>query len=91
METNTFHLPPFFIEVDGCPVEVVEVVMNQLVTGETYFRIVLSIIYKGIQSRTYSLVARDTEDLVNKLKIEISKIKFAEYSKGLNEVKRMIS
>jgi hypothetical protein len=90
METNTLHIPPFFIEVDGCQVQVLEVLDSKLMGSDTAFHVVLTINYKGINSKTYSLDAKGTEDLVNKLKIEITKIKFLDYAHGLETVKRLI-
>jgi len=91
METNSFHIPPFVIEIDGVPVEIIEVLKSELVSGDTWYHIVVSINYNGIKSRRYSLDVKDIKDLTNKLKIEITKIKFIHYAYGIDEVKRLIS
>jgi hypothetical protein len=90
METNTLQIPPFFIEVDGCQVQVLEVLKSELISGDTWYHIVVSINYKGTYSKRYSLDVKDTKDLVNQLKIEITKIKFIDYGYGIDEVKRLI-
>jgi len=91
MEPATLQLPPFFLEVDGCKVQVLEVLKSQLVSGATWYHIAVIIDYKGIKSRRYTLNVRDTKDLLNKLKVEITKIKFIDYGYGLAEVRRLIS
>ena len=91
METNSLLLTPFFIEVDGCEVTIFESLKREMVTGQTWFFVVVSIDYKGIKTRRYTLAVRDTQDLINKLKIEITKIKFMEYAYGLDYVKRLIT
>jgi len=89
METATLQLPPFFLEIDGVPVQVVEVHKREPITGEVWYIVSVRIIYKGVSSRTYPLFVRNTKDLKNKLKVEITKLKFIEYAYGLDEVKRL--
>jgi len=91
METNTFHIPPFFIEIDGVPVQVLEVLKFEYVSGDTWYDVIVSINYNGIKSRRYGLYVKDIKDLKNKLKIEITKIKFIDYAYGRDEVKRLIT
>jgi hypothetical protein len=91
METNTLQIPPFFIEVDGCQVQVLEVLKDELISGETWYHIFISINYKGIRSKRYSIDVKDIKDLVNQLKSEITKIKFTDYAYGIDEVRRLIS
>jgi len=91
MQTHTFQLPPFSIEVDGCRVDIIEVLKRELVTGETVYFVSVRINYKGIQSRVFPLLVRGNEDLINKLKVEITKVKFIEYAYGIEEVKRLIT
>jgi len=90
MATETFRLPPFFIEVDGIPVEVLEVLKSELISGDTWYHVVVRIIYNGIKSRRYTLDVKDIKDLTNKLKIEITKIKFIDYAYGIDQVKELI-
>jgi len=91
METATLQLPPFFLEVDGVPVQVVEVHKREMITGEVWYIVSVRIIYKKIASRTYTLFVKNTRDLVNKLKVEITKLKFIDYGYGMDEVRRLIS
>jgi len=91
VKTSTLYLPPFYIEVDGCKVQVLEVLKSQLTFGETWYHVVVSIEYNGIKSRRYSISVKDTKDLINKLKTEITKIKFIHYAYGIDEVKRLIT
>lgn len=91
MSTTQIHLTPFFIEVDGCKVCIYEVLKTQLITGEEYYLVVVSIHYKNIKSRRYTLYIKNIEDLVNKLKIEVTKIKYMELTLGLEEVRKVIS
>jgi uncharacterized membrane protein YcfT len=90
MEPATIQVPPFFIEIDGYPVQVLEVIKSELISGDVWYHVVISIFYKEIKSKRYSLDVKDTKDLINKLKLEITKIKFTDYAYGLDEVKRLI-
>jgi hypothetical protein len=91
METSQIIIPPFFLEVDGCKVDVVEVRKSELFTGDVWYHVVVSIEYKGIKSKYYTLDVKDTKDLIDKLKIEITKLKFIEYAYGIEYLKRLIS
>lgn len=91
MSTTQIHLTPFFIEVDGCRVCIYEVLKTPLVTGEENYIVVLSIHYKNIKSKRYMLHVKNIEDMVNKLKIEVTKIKYMELVLGLEEVRKVIS
>jgi len=64
---------------------------RKLITGEVWYIVSVRVFYKEMTSRTYPLFVRDTKDLVNKLKVEITKLKFIDYGYGLEEVARLIS
>jgi hypothetical protein len=91
MEASTIHLTPIFIEVDGVAVQLVEVSKHQLASGEAWYIVSARIMYKGMQSRVFPLFVKNTQDLMNKLKVEITKVKFIEYSYGMDEVRRLIA
>jgi len=91
VKPSLIPLPPFSIEVDGVRVTVLEVLKSQLISGETWYFVVVQLNYKGVLSRRYTLSVRDVRDLVNKLKMEVTKIKFIEYGYGLEAVRRMIA
>jgi len=91
MESSIIQLTPFFIEVDGVPVRIVEASRQQFVSGDVWYIVSVSIIYKNIRSRVFPLFVRNMQDLMNKLKVEITKVKFIEYAYGLEEVKRLIT
>jgi len=89
--TAELQLLPIAIEVDGFKVTLYEVLRSRLITGESWYHVVVSIDYKGTRSRRYTLNVKDMKDLVRKLKIEITKLKMVEYSEGLSEVRRLIT
>jgi hypothetical protein len=91
MESSTFQITPFFLEIDGVTVQIIEVAKQQLISGEVWYIVPVKIIYKGIHSRVFPMMVRDIRDLKNKLKVEITKVKIIDYSLGLEEVKRLIS
>jgi hypothetical protein len=91
METSIIHLTPLFMEVDGVTVQLVESSKHQLPSGEAWYIVSVKIIFKGLQSRVFPLFVRNTQELVNKLKAEITKVKFIYYTYGLEEVKRLIT
>jgi len=79
------------MEIDGVTVQLIEVSKQQLISGENWYVASVKIIYKGIHSRVFPIFAKSTRDLINKLKVEITKIKFIDYTTGINEVRRLIS
>jgi len=79
------------MEVDGVPVQLVEASKQQLASGETWYIVSVRITFKGVQSRVFPLFVRSTQDLVNKLKVEVTKVKFIYYAYGLDEVRRLIT
>ena len=91
MSTERFQLLPVFLEVDGVLVMLVEVSMQKPVYGPPYYIASVKIVYKGIHSRVFPLIVRDENDLRNRLKVEITKIKFIEAMYGLEEVRRVIT
>lgn len=91
MERESLLLPPFSIDVDGFKVDILEVLKSELISGETWYHVVVTIDYKGIKSKSYTIDVRDMNDLIKKLKVEITKIKMIEYSQGLDEVRRRIT
>jgi len=91
MERQSFLIPPFTCEIDGIPVTVLEILKRKIVSGDTWYLAVVTIDYKGIKSRRYTIPVKSEEDLINKLKIEITKIKFIDYGYGIEEVKRLIT
>ena len=91
MTIERTQLLPIFLEVDGIPVMLVEVSKQTPAFGEPYYIASLKIFYKGIASRVFPLFVQDERDLVNKIKVEITKIKFIEHMYGLEEVRRLIT
>jgi hypothetical protein len=91
METSTIQLPPIYLEVDGVTVQLVEVSKQQLISGEIWYIASVRIIYKGVQSKVFPLFVKDMPDLKNKLKAEITKLKFTEYAYGIEEVRRLLA
>ncbi len=91
MERSTIQVPPFIILVDEIPVTIYEVYKSVLVSGDVFYHAVIEINYKGIRSKRYTIDAKDYNSLINKVKVEIDKIKFIEYSFGINEVRRLLS
>jgi hypothetical protein len=89
--TSQIQLLPIFLEVDGVPVMIVEVFKQEPVYRPPLYITSVKIIYKGIHSRVIPLLVRDTRELINKLKVEVTKIKFIEYMYGLEEVRRLIT
>jgi len=83
-------LPPFCIEIDGTPIEILEIIKHQLITGETQYTVALRIRYKGITSKIFSITVKSIEELKNKLKIELTKIRFMELTYGLKYVESVI-
>lgn len=90
METTRFIIPPFSLDIDDVLVDVFEVSKQSFPNGETWYIVSCSIRYKGIKSKVFPLFVKNEEDLKNKLKIEITKIKIMEITHGLEELKRIM-
>lgn len=80
-------VPPFQLLVDDTPFEILEVIQHQI----GGYSVAVRMVYKGIQSRVLDVSAKDEKDLLNKLRVELSKIKWIEYIYGLEEVRRTIT
>lgn len=91
MSPEEINLLPLFLEVDGFTVEILEVLEHRIFDTIHGYSFSLRINYKGIKSKIVSIDAKDLKDLINKLKIEITKIKFFEIVYGLPEVRRLIT
>jgi len=91
METSTLTITPFSFELDGVIVKIIESSRQPLVSGEVWYIVSVQIVYKGINSRIFPIFIKNMKDLINKLKVEITKIKIIDYSYGIEEVKRLIS
>ncbi|RLI87532.1 MAG: hypothetical protein DRP01_01615 [Archaeoglobales archaeon] len=91
MSKATLQIPPFFLKIDGELVEVLEILKSRLITGEEWYHVVVSIHYRGMRGKPYSLSVRSLKELENKLKIEITKLKMIEFAYGIEEVRRLIT
>jgi len=91
MSTLTFQIPPFSIEVDGVTCEIMEVLENKLVDGSTLYYVAVRIHYKGIISHIFNLICKNTKEMVNQLKAEITKVKLMDYTYGIEYVKKVIT
>lgn len=90
MESVKIIIPPFSLDIDGVLVDVLEVSKQPLPNGETWYIASCSIRYKGIKSKVFPVFVRNEEDLKNKLKIEVTKVKMLEITYGLEELKRLM-
>jgi hypothetical protein len=91
MSTQTFQIPPFSIEVDGVTCEILEATENKLIDGTTQYSIAVRIHYKDITTRTFTVTCKNTKDMTNKLKAEITKIKLMDYAYGTEYLKKVIT
>ena len=91
MERMEIRLPPFSIEVDDAIVTVWEVIKTQPVGGRPNYHVVVSFRYRGIESKRYGIDAKDTKDLINKLKIELTKLKMIEYTYDKETLRKVMT
>lgn len=91
MERKEIPITPFYIEVDGAVAEILEVLEHKLFGTYQLYTVSMRLIYKGIKTKVFSLDCKDFKDLLNKLKIEVTKIKFFEIALGFNEMRRLIT
>uniref|UniRef100_A0A7J3JQ20 Uncharacterized protein n=1 Tax=Ignisphaera aggregans TaxID=334771 RepID=A0A7J3JQ20_9CREN len=91
MTSETIHLLPIYFEVDGVVAEILEILEHKFDERIIGYTVSMRIMYKGIKSRVFPLDCKDLKDLINKLKVEISKLKFMEIVLGLPELRRLIT
>jgi len=91
MERPRITLPPFYIDVEGARALVLEVSRAEAVPGDVWYLISTQIEYKGMRSKTFTLQVRSEEDLLTKLKIEVTKLKFMEYAYGTEFLRRVMT
>lgn len=91
MASIEVRLLPTYLEIDGIVVEVLEILHHKLSEDYHLYTVSARINYKGIKSKVFSIDCKDIKDLMNKLKIEITKIKFMELVLGLPELRRIIT
>ncbi|RLE47283.1 MAG: hypothetical protein DRJ18_03440 [Candidatus Methanomethylicota archaeon] len=91
MEKARITLPPFYIDVEGVRALVLEVGKTELSPEEILYTASIQLEYKGMRSRTFFLQARDERDLLDKLRLEVSKLKFIELAYGTEFLRRLIA
>jgi len=91
MKRPRITLPPFYVEVDGARALILEVSRTEVVPGDVWYHASVQIEYKGMRSKTFTLDARDEEDLLTKLKVEVTKLKFMEYAYGTEFLRRVMA
>ena len=91
MEKPRITLPPFYVEVEGARALILEVSRAEAVPGDVWYIVSTQLEYKGIRSKTFTLQARSEEDLLNKLKMEVTKLKFMELAYGTEFLRRVMT
>jgi len=82
---------PTTLFVDGFEVQILESIKTPLPPNRTIYHVVVSINYKGVKSKPYTLQVSDERDLVRKLRIEITKLKLVELEYGIETVRDIIT
>jgi len=90
MASISIKIPPFFIDVDGVPVEILEVGSTKIAEAIIWYHVSCRIHYKDIVSRVFTLDVKSEEELINKLKVEITKLKYIELVSGKDVLERLI-
>jgi len=91
MEKPRITLPPFYVEVEGARALILEVSRTEPVPGDVWYHVSTQIEYKGMRSKTFTLDVRSEEDLLTKLKMEVTKLKFMEYAYGTEFLRRVMT
>jgi len=78
MERAPILLTPFHIQIEDATITVWEI---RKVPPDQY-NCTITITYKNITSKRYGLIVKSSKDLRNKLKIELTKLKFINLSLG---------
>jgi len=87
LETTLFLIPPFDIQIEDAIVTVWEI----LKLPPNRYNCTITINFKDIQSKRYGIIVKDQKDLRNKLKIEITKLKFIELSMGRDYLRQVMT
>lgn len=91
MERISIPIPPFSIQVEDAVATIWEVIPITFPTGEKRYHVTLTINYRGIESRRFHLDVKSNEDLKNKLKIELTKLKFIYYGYGGDVLRKLMT
>jgi len=91
MSQSRLILTPFSVEVDGVRIDILEVMKLTYPSGDKRYIVSCRMHYKNVTSKIFPLFVKSEEDLLNKLKVEVTKVKFLELAYGLDEVKRVIT
>ena len=81
---------PLIVNVDDCEAYILEVLKNKLVTGDTIYHVSVKIKCGDVESKVFNISVRNKEELVAKLKIEVSKFKLMKYVVGKEFAARVI-
>jgi len=87
MEKAPILLTPFQIQIEDATITVWEV----LKLPPDRYTCTITITYHGIQSKRYPLIVKDQKDLQNKLKIELTKLKFIRLSLGEDALRQIMT
>ena len=91
MESRTIYVTPFTFNVDGYNVTVFEVLKFELVDGSKVYHVVVKLEGEGISSRVFGLDVRSFDDLVEKIRSEITKLKLLKYVLGEDKAREIVT
>lgn len=91
MTNKTIQVLPLYLNVDDVVVEVLEVLEHKIDGQLLCYTVSMRLRYKGIKSKVFAIDCKNMGDLINKIKVEISKLKLFEIVMGFPELRRIIT
>lgn len=86
----TVVIPPYKLVIDGVEVIVLEVLSTTLVSGEKYYHVICQLKYKNMLSKRFTIDCRNETEFINKVRLEISRLKLFEAIGGIGFVREVI-
>jgi len=73
-------IPPIFLDVDGAKVTILEITSRKWVDGSTHYIVSCQVEYGSYKSPIFQLDVKSNDELMAKLKVEVSKLKLMSYA-----------
>jgi len=90
MDTLQITVPPVTTKVSNCLVDILEVLKSELISGDTWYHVVVKVRCPDFQSRVFCLDVKDINDLKHKVEVEIAKIRMLKFVLGNDYIREVV-
>ena len=89
--TEQIILPPVRMKVDDADVDILEALRLDMINGDKLYYVTCRIRWRGIKTKKFFVICRDKNEFVEKIRIELSKLKTMYLTLGLKETVEIAS